>query len=118
MDMPIVHKALSDWASEKPLVGRVFIFGSRVRGDHGPGSDLDIAVEIDLSAARGMDESGGLATWMSETKGWKMELEAILPFEVDLEQYRGEGTPTIHQALARSSHLVYAKYDFRSENRN
>ena len=88
---------------------RLWLFGSRARGDHRDDSDLDIAIQLDLSVAKGMDESGGLATWMFDTEGWEEELAALLPFTIDLEQYRGEATPTIHQALARSSQLVYAK---------
>ena len=36
---------VADWADGCPGVGRVFLFGSRVRGDHRPDSDLDIAIE-------------------------------------------------------------------------
>ena len=104
-----VHQALLKWAEGKPLVGSLWVFGSRARGDHRAESDLDIAIQLDLSAAKGMDESGGLATWMFDTDGWEEELSALLPFTIDLEQYRGKETPTIHQAIARSSHLVYTK---------
>jgi predicted nucleotidyltransferase len=109
MDTTEIRDTLSRWAAGKPLVGRLWIFGSRARGDHRPESDIDVAIELDLSAAHGVDESGGLATWMSDTKGWDEELEALLPFEVDLEQFRGSDTPTIQKALQRSSILIYAK---------
>lgn len=109
MDITDVHHCLSTWAADKPLVDRLWIFGSRARGDHRADSDLDIAIQLDLTAANGMDESGGLATWMFDTDGWEEELAALLPFTIDLEQYRGDATPTIHQALSRSSQLVYIK---------
>lgn len=104
-----IARVLAVWAGGKSLVGRLFIFGSRARGDHRSNSDIDIAIELDMSAARGMDESGGLVTWMFETKGWKEELRALLPLDIDLEQFRGSDTPTIKQALERSSILVYEK---------
>jgi len=109
MDIETIKNSLSSWAAGKSLIGRLLIFGSRVRGDHRPDSDLDIAIELDLSATSGIDESGGLASWMFETEDWEDELRAILPFEIDLEQYRGTDTPTIHKALNQSSELVYAK---------
>jgi len=109
MDATEIASNLAHWAAGKPLVGRVFIFGSRARSEHRADSDIDIAIELDLSAARGMDESGGLVTWIFETKEWKTELKALLPFEVDLQQFRGSDTPTIKDALERSSILVYEK---------
>lgn len=109
MESTDVHNALSQWAANKPLVARLWIFGSRARGDHRTDSDIDIAIELDLTAADGVDESGGFATWSFETDDWEHELATLLPFTIDLEQYRGEGTPTIHQALAKSSQLIYTK---------
>ena len=38
-------RVVADWADGCPGVGRVFLFGSRVRGDHRPDSDLDVAIE-------------------------------------------------------------------------
>ena len=89
---------VSTWAKGKPLVKRVYLFGSRVRGDHGAKSDIDIAVELDPSAFQGSDESGGLATWMFETKGWRGELQGFilpensaraLPSRADADNPRG-----------------------------
>ncbi len=39
-----VRRALIDILSASPHVERVVLFGSRVRGDYRPGSDIDIAV--------------------------------------------------------------------------
>lgn len=91
------------------MVKRVYVFGSRVRGDNRPDSDIDIAVELDSAAFLGVDESGGLATWMFETKGWKEELEKLVPLKVQLERYHPEQTPTVGKGLARSSQLIYEK---------
>jgi predicted nucleotidyltransferase len=100
---------IADWARSKPLIRRVFLFGSRVRGEEKPDSDLDIAVELDPEYFPAPDESGGIATWMFETTGWKDELQSIVPFAVDLEQLCPGETPTIESALQQSSRLVYEK---------
>lgn len=109
MNLPHVASLVSTWARAKPLVKRVYLFGSRVRGDHGADSDLDIAVELDPAVFQGADESGGLATWMFESKGWKGELETLIPLNVQLERYHPDQTPTVGQGLAQSSKLVYEK---------
>ena len=89
MEVTELHSVLSEWAAKNPLVARLWVFGSRARGDHRDDSDLDIAIELDLTAADGVDESGGFATWSFETDGWEEELANLLPFTIDLEQYRG-----------------------------
>jgi len=37
-------RALADWAADKSVT--VFLFGSRVRGDHRPDSDVDVFVQF------------------------------------------------------------------------
>lgn len=109
MDLSLISEALHKWAESKPLVARAWVFGSRVRGTAHPDSDLDIAIELDMQARAGMDETGGLVTWAFETNEWESELAAALPFKIDLQQYRGSDTPTIHSAIASSGQLVYVK---------
>jgi predicted nucleotidyltransferase len=55
------------WGGEAPDIPTVYIFGSRVRGDHRPDSDVD--VRLYLNEWRG-DE---------ETSWWWMYLKAQLP---------------------------------------
>jgi len=104
-----LSETLNAWAAGKPLVNRLWIFGSRVRGDHQDDSDLDVAIELDLSAASGVDDSGGLATWMFDTKGWREQLQGLTGLVIDLQHFHGQETPTIQAALERSSLLLYAK---------
>ena len=91
------------------MVKRVYLFGSRVRGDFRPDSDIDIAVELDPKAFSGADDSSGLATWMFESNAWKTELQSLIPLRVQLERYHRAQTPTVGKGLARSSELVYEK---------
>lgn len=109
MDLPEISRLVAEWASAKPLVGRVHVFGSRARGDHRPDSDVDIAIVLDMSHAQGFDESGGFATWAFDTEDWKEELEALLGLKVDLQRNGGDETPNVQRGLQRSSLLVYDK---------
>lgn len=97
------------WACAEPLVKRVYLFGSRVRGDHRLTSDIDIAVELDPAVFKGVDESEGLATWMHEAKVWREELQKLIPLKVQLERYHPDQTPTVGKGIERSSQLVYEK---------
>jgi predicted nucleotidyltransferase len=35
---------IASWAETKPTIAEAWLFGSRVRGDNAPDSDLDVAV--------------------------------------------------------------------------
>ena len=105
-----ITDSLRNWARSEPLVGRLWIFGSRVRGDSTSESDLDVAIELDMSAAKGCDDSGGLATWMLERKGWQKELSRVTRLSVDLQHFDGVNTPTVQRALAEASIDVYTKH--------
>lgn len=105
MDLSQIGAAVAKWARSKPIVMRVYLFGSRVRGDHRPDSDLDIAVEL----VPDLDESGGLATWMHEKKEWIEELKALIPLKLQLERYHPVQTPTVVKGIERSSQLIYEK---------
>ena len=114
MDAMLIDIALREWAIKNPLIGRLWVFGSRCRGDHKYDSDLDIAIELDLSAKDGVDMSGGFATWMLEKSKLIDELVSLFSLKIDLQQYRGSNTPTIQKALDHSSRLIYTKAGFVS----
>lgn len=103
------REIISEWAVEKPLVKRVWIFGSRVRGNHREDSDLDVAIEINSAAIRGEDYSGGFATYAFESKSWCNELNDLIGLDVDLQFYKEGETKTIQIALDFSSVVVYEK---------
>jgi predicted nucleotidyltransferase len=109
MGIEEISKKVAAWATDKPLILRVWLFGSRARGEHREDSDLDIAIQLDLAEIRGVDESGGFATWAFDTDGWDKELADLIPLEIDLEQFVPGQTLVIAAALERSSILVYNK---------
>jgi predicted nucleotidyltransferase len=115
MSLENIIQSIEAWAQQNPLVGKAWVFGSRVRHEARLDSDVDIAIEIDLSASKGSDESGGFATWSFDCQSWSTELQARLPFKVDIQQFLGAKTPIIKDALNRSSALAYKKHGFRGK---
>lgn len=109
MELPEIQKILLTWALGQPLINRLWLFGSRVRGEHRPDSDVDVAIELDMSVAKGSDESGGIAAWAFDTEPWMPELELLLSMVVDLQHYKSGETKIIHAGLEQSSILVYEK---------
>lgn len=106
-----VRLQLSGWAGRQPLVGRVWLFGSRVRGDHRPDSDLDVAIELDLPADPAGDDGlhPAAAVWMYDTEGWAEELRALTGLVIDLQHLDGHHSPTIQAGVAEAGLLVYCK---------
>lgn len=110
MDLEAIEAVQLEWARQDPILAMIHLFGSRVRGDHRPDSDIDFAVELDLSAARGVDFSGGFATFSQHSRRWEVELARRLSIPVDLEFYHGpEETPILHGGLEQSGKLIYDK---------
>jgi len=103
MSLSEISKIIADWAASEPIVVRVYIFGSRARGDHHENSDLDIAIEIE----KGADDSNVHETWIYECDRCEQSLAKLLPYRLQLELFDGENTPTVLKGIRRSSVLVY-----------
>lgn len=109
MKISSLIEVVAGWAADEPLVDRVYLFGSRVRGDTRPDSAIAIAIELDLEELTGRGDPRGVDTWTSETPNWIEELQALIPIKVDLQHYLGDETPVIKEALRRSHVLAYDK---------
>lgn len=73
LDLREAGERLRGWAGRTPEIQYLAIFGSRVRCDHRPDSDLDVAIEVG-------GEGGEIATFMSSHDRWKAEIEGLLGF--------------------------------------
>lgn len=93
------------WAEANQFVTRIWFFGSRVRGDHRPDSDLDVAVEHQA----GPGDASVLATAIAGPEEWLSELQPQVEVRLDLQSYLGDDTPTIREALRVSSVLVFER---------
>jgi predicted nucleotidyltransferase len=79
-------------------VAELSLFGSALRGDFGPKSDVDLLVEFAPGA------SWSLFEWMDMIE----ELKAILGREVDLVSKQGLRNPYRRRAILGSREVLYA----------
>jgi len=92
----IPFEALSDFCRHH-RIRRLSLFGSALRNDFGPNSDIDLLVEFDPEA-----EVGFLALARMQR-----ELEALLGRPVDLVPRAGL-KPVIREEILKSERLLYA----------
>ena len=53
VELDAIVTKLNQWASSRSAIRRLWIYGSRARGDAHPNSDLDVALELVVVLARG-----------------------------------------------------------------
>jgi len=91
-----ISYVVSQWAANEPLIRRIYLYGSRARGDHRPNSDIDLAIfyNVDLeilSYYRGnvpiaqKMHNARRGTWNENAASWVAALEARLPVRVHIE---------------------------------
>ena len=86
----------------------MYVFGSRVRGNSRPDSDLDIAIEI-VTLPSDMDAH---TTWVFEAATWRDSLMGRVSLAIDLESHdASEANPTlnIRRYIANASVVMYPK---------
>lgn len=72
-------EVLRQWASGNPRVAALTIFGSRARGTHRPGSDLDVAIELTEDTR---ETAAGI--WTLKRQGWNGTLSEQIGLDVRL----------------------------------
>lgn len=103
-DISTLSEIVAGWAKGHPLIEKAWLFGSRVRGEERPDSDLDVAVVINELPTDSSPET----TWHYEREEIAASLQAVLPVPLQLEWYGGpDKSPAIHAGITRSSLLVY-----------
>ena len=66
---------LDDWLAPAPSVPPIYLFGSRVRGDHRPDSDVDVRLFIDQWKL----EHSDMWWWLNQNKADFADLKKHLP---------------------------------------
>lgn len=90
------------WAIRNPVIQRVHIFGSRVRGTERADSDLDVAVEHGVMLGDGDHTTTGLFGHSE----WQSELQPLCRCQLQVESYRPGETPTVEAGIKESSRLI------------
>ena len=92
------HKEIvREWASEIREIERVWIIGSRARGDHRPDSDLDVWVEA------------WPGWWIFEHENWRDDLQHRLEtVQVHLVEYQGEDS-ALSEMAGHEPVLIYSE---------
>ena len=79
-------------------IRKLSLFGSVLRDDFGPDSDVDLLVEFEPGAVVGLIKLAGMERRLSELVGHKVDLRT----PADLSRY-------FRDEVARSAEVVYAK---------
>ncbi len=70
------------WARRHPDILKVYLYGSRARGDHRPDSDIDLAIVMNAS-----DANTAFAMWSGWRSDYKESPDLHLSGEAHLEWY-------------------------------
>jgi hypothetical protein len=107
-DLSALAETVARWVDEVEDVPAVYLFGSRVRGDHRPDSDVDLCLV--------MDEWGGgdagTAWWIRQNEAGFADLKAVLPGPLpgrDGHPHRDDHDPAlrwVREARADPSRIV------------
>ena len=103
MELDAIVTELNQWASSRSAIRRLWIYGSRARGNACPNSDLDVALELVVA----LPHETSTDVWFENIDDWRSDLSGRFPFPVQLELLEGATTPTIQSGTARDGVLVY-----------
>jgi predicted nucleotidyltransferase len=95
IEIPAVDRLVAELARQ-PEVDRVWLFGSRARGDHRARSDIDLAVEAPTASRR---------TWLELCR---VVEEAATLLRIDLVRFE-EAPPALAQQIRREGRVLYER---------
>jgi predicted nucleotidyltransferase len=96
-DLCVLASVLADWAADAPGV-KLYLFGSRVRGDHHSKSDVDVSVEFVSIGERERK------WWSTNNDDLFATIDARLPGKLQILDDRRDAATTFK---FRAGHVVY-----------
>lgn len=98
--------AIVEWAERHPEIKRVYLYGSRARGDHNAGSDIDLAIEVIVQPG----DSDSFTTWMYWKQDYDEAPDLHLSVEVQLEWYEeGAGLTRVGPGVEKDGVLLFER---------
>lgn len=97
--------AIREWARSQPYVVRVWLYGSRIKGTHDEGSDLDVAVEHEAEPG----DDSAYASGISQRKKWQKEIQQATELCMDVQCYVPGKSEVVASGLSESGIIVYER---------
>ncbi|MGI8705783.1 MAG: nucleotidyltransferase family protein [Sphingomicrobium sp.] len=98
------RRLIADWAATKPLIAKIYLYGSRARETHQPDSDVDLAI-----VTVGKDAGEAWGHFAFEKAGWKEELQQLLHEAVQLETPDFRLDRKVGPGVLKDGQLLYSK---------
>lgn len=98
--------AIVEWAERHSEIKRVYLYGSRARGDHRVDSDIDLAIEVSAQ----LGDSDSFTTWMYWKQDYDEAPDLHLSVEVQLEWYEeGAGLTRVGPGVEKDGVLLFER---------
>lgn len=104
MDLEGIARVVAEAAATEPSVLAAWMFGSRARGEAGPGSDLDVALLLTPGAAKPAGLEDRVAATIAGRTGLDVDVSLI-----------GEDRPTLSFEVVGDGRRVFARDDERAD---
>lgn len=105
-DIQIIKNLVSSWAISFPEVRRVWLFGSRAKNTYQAESDIDIAIEIEVTNP---DHETPYAHWICERENMAATLRTKIPLQIDLQFYDEIVAPLVFSYVGEHGILLFDK---------
>jgi predicted nucleotidyltransferase len=90
-DLRTLAATLADWAAPADTA-ILYLFGSRVRGDHRPDSDVDLSIELDRPT------HADILWWTAINSDDFVSIDVLLPGKLHILEEKDGHTPRIRAA--------------------